>query len=165
MGCGQRDRAFLEDAGSEAISAKVFVGNLSFKTTRDELNDLLSEAGEVVSIHLPVERETGKPRGFAFVEFATAEAAERAIRLFDGREVGGRRLRVNAAEERPRREEGAEARGPSRFGPRPGAPPRSSGGPRPAPKDILPEVLPFVEKPGRERWARRNQRNKRYDDD
>ncbi len=119
----------------------------------------------MVSVHLPVERETGKPRGFAFVEFATAEAAERAIRLFDGREVGGRRLRVNAAEDRPRRDEGADQRGSSRSGPRGGAPPRPTGGARPAVKDVLPEVLPFAEKPGRDRWARRNQRNKRYDDD
>lgn len=154
----------LEDAGSEAISAKVFVGNLSFKTTRDELNELLSEAGEVVSVHLPVERETGRLRGFAFVEFATAAAADNAIRLFDGREVGGRRLRVNAAEDRPRREDGTDQRGPARFGPRPTAPPRSAG-PRPSPREILPDVLPFAEKPGRDRWARRNQRSKRHPDD
>lgn len=164
MGCGKRYRGFLEDAGSEAISAKVFVGNLSFKTTRDELNEILSEAGEVVSIHLPVERDTGRLRGFAFVEFATAEAAENAIRLFDGREVGGRRLRVNAAEDRPRREDGPDQRGPARFGPRPSAPPRPAG-PRPSPRDILPDVLPFAEKPGRDRWARRNQRSKRHPDD
>lgn len=164
MGCGSCQRVFFEDAGSVAISAKVFVGNLSFKTTREELQEVLSEAGEVVNVHLPVERETGKLRGFAFVEFATAEAAANAIRLFDGREVGGRRLRVNPAEDRPRREDGGDPRGPARPGPRPAAPPRPPG-PRPAPREILPEVLPFVEKPGRDRWARRNQKGKRYDDD
>lgn len=156
--------SWFEDAGSKTISAKVFVGNLSFKTTREELNEILSEAGEVVSIHLPVERDTGRLRGFAFVEFATAEAAQNAIRLFDGREVGGRRLRVNAADDRPRRDEGGESRAPAKPGPRPAAPAKPAG-PRPAPRDILPEVLPFVEKPGRERWARRNQRSKRYPDD
>lgn len=113
-----------------------------------------------MNIHLPVERETGKLRGFAFVEFATPEAAKNAIRLFDGREVGGRRLRVNPAEDRRPREEGSEPRPAPRPGPRPGA------GPKPAPREILPEVLPFAEKPGRDRWARRNQRsNKRYPDD
>ena len=155
----------FEDAGSGAISAKIFVGNLSFKTTRDELYEILSEAGEVINVHLPVERETGRLRGFAFVEFASAEAAETAIRLFDGREVGGRKLRVNAAEDRPRREDGADPRGASRSGSRPGQPSRPAGGPRPVPREIVPEVLPFAEKPGRDRWARRNQRNKRYDDD
>ncbi|HUF78986.1 MAG TPA: hypothetical protein VMR44_08725, partial [Thermoanaerobaculia bacterium] len=61
------------------------------------------EAGEIQDIFIPSDRETGRPRGFAFVEFATEEGAARAIELFDGHELSGRALRVNAAEDRPRR--------------------------------------------------------------
>lgn len=86
------------------------MGNLSFRTTKEELNALLVEAGTVVDIYLPADRATGKPRGFAFVEFSTdAEAAE-AIRLFNGRELGGRTLKVNAADERPRERSGPRSR-------------------------------------------------------
>lgn len=86
-----------------AISTKVFVGNLNFSTTKEELTALLGEAGRVVNVHLPTDRETGRPRGFAFVEFAQASEASDAITRFHNREVGGRRLNVNAADDRPRR--------------------------------------------------------------
>src|SRR5262245_31085736 len=86
-----------------AISTKVFVGNLNFSTTKEELTALLGEAGRVVNVHLPTDRETGRPRGFAFVEFAQASEASDAIARFHNREVGGRRLNVNAADDRPRR--------------------------------------------------------------
>lgn len=86
-----------------AISTKVFVGNLNFNTTKDELATLLAEAGRVVDVHLPTDRETGRPRGFAFVEFSQASEAAEAITRFHNREVGGRRLNVNAADDRPRR--------------------------------------------------------------
>lgn len=76
---------------------------MNFQTTKDELADVLSEAGEVVEVAIPTDRMTGRPRGFAFAEFGSAEAAEKAIELFDGKEVGGRPLRVNLAEERARR--------------------------------------------------------------
>lgn len=85
------------------MPSKVFVGNLDFKATRDQIESLFAEAGEVQDVFIPSDRETGRPRGFAFVEFATDEAAEKAIELFDGHELGGRALRVNAAEDRPRR--------------------------------------------------------------
>lgn len=85
------------------MSSKVFVGNLDFKATRDQIESLFSEAGQIQDVFIPIERETGRPRGFAFVEFDTGEAAEKAIELFDGHELGGRALRVNAAEDRPRR--------------------------------------------------------------
>jgi cold-inducible RNA-binding protein len=91
---------------SSAISSKVFVGNLSFSITRAELTDLLAEAGRVVDVRLPTDRETGKPRGFAFVEFAGDSEAADAIVRFNNREVGGRRLKVNAAEDRPIRPQG-----------------------------------------------------------
>lgn len=101
---------------SGVIPSKVFVGNLAFSTTRDELSRALAEAGEVIDVFLPNDRATGRPRGFAFVEFASQEQAEAAIRLFNGRDLGGRPLKVNLAEDRPPRPDGG--RRPS-FGPPP----------------------------------------------
>lgn len=84
------------------MASKVFVGNLNFKTTREEVESLFSQVGKPRDVFLPTERETGRPRGFAFVEFETEEEAKNAIERFNGYEMGGRALRVNLAEERPR---------------------------------------------------------------
>lgn len=84
------------------ISSKIFVGNLNFATTDEELRQLFGEIGEVVDIHIPKDRETGRPRGFAFVRFAAEEQAKQAVEQFHGREVGGRALRLDIAEDRPR---------------------------------------------------------------
>jgi RNA recognition motif-containing protein len=122
---GQR-RQRSEEKGT-TIGSKVFVGNLSFRTTKEELAGLLAEAGSVVDVFLPTDRATGKPRGFAFVEFGSEAEAAEAIRRFHGREVGGRAIRLNMADERPR-----ERTGPPRsFGPPPDRP--SFGGDRPGP--------------------------------
>ncbi len=67
---------------------------------------MLSAAGSIVDVYLPTDRETGRPRGFAFVEFSSDAEAAAAIQLFHDREVGGRKLTVNAAEDRPRRTDG-----------------------------------------------------------
>lgn len=100
-----------------AIPAKVFVGNLSFNTTKERLQEFLATAGSIVDLYLPVDRETGRMRGFAFAEFATEAEATAAIERFNGQELDGRSLRVNMAEDRP----------PRRMG---GPPPRSfDGGP------------------------------------
>jgi RNA recognition motif-containing protein len=114
----------IDPEGGLAIPARIFVGNLTFGTTADALTAFLSEAGSVVEVYLPADRDTGRPRGFAFVQFATEEEAAAAIRLFHERELDGRRLVVNAAEDRP----------PRPSGPRPFAP-RGAGGrdDRPAP--------------------------------
>jgi RNA recognition motif-containing protein len=97
---------------SRAISNKVFVGNLNFRTTEQQLADAFGTVGPVKHVHLGTDRETGRSRGFAFVEFSSdAEAAE-AIRRFDGQEVDGRKLRVNTAEDRPRRTDGARFAAP-----------------------------------------------------
>lgn len=93
------------------MPAKVFVGNLNFNTTRDELQSLMSQVGEVRDVFLPNDRETGRPRGFAFVEFSADEDAAKAIEKFNGYELGGRALRVNAAEDRPRRGPGGPGGG------------------------------------------------------
>jgi RNA recognition motif-containing protein len=82
------------------MASKVFVGNLSFRTTQDELDALFSQVGQIKEVFLPLERETGRPRGFAFVEFVNEPDAASAIERFNGYELGGRSLRVSAAEER-----------------------------------------------------------------
>jgi RNA recognition motif-containing protein len=112
-------------AKESAISNKVFVGNLNFRTTEQQLSDALSAAGQVTHVHLGTDRETGRSRGFAFVEFSSEAEAAEAIRKFDGFEVDGRKLRVNTAEDRPRRTDG-----PRSFGaPRTDRPPYRSAGP------------------------------------
>jgi RNA recognition motif-containing protein len=95
------------DQGDEAISNKVFVGNLSFDVTREELIEAFSAAGRVVDAKVPTDRETGRPRGFAFVEFESDEAAQKSIALLNGKDLKGRPLRVNEAENRPPRPAGA----------------------------------------------------------
>lgn len=97
----------------------MFIGNLSFQTTKDELLQLLSGAGQVVDLHIPSDRMTGQPRGFAFVEFSTGEEAAAAIAKFDGQELNGRQLRVNPAEDRP----AGGGRGPGGGGGGGGRPP------------------------------------------
>lgn len=90
-----------EDKDGCAIASKVFVGNLSFDTTTEELQELFAQAGEIVNVSIPSDRMTGRPRGFAFVEYATDEMAAAAITKFEGYEMAGRRLRVNEATDRP----------------------------------------------------------------
>lgn len=86
------------------ISAnKIFVGNLNFETRQDELEKLFGEVGEIAEVFIPTDRNTGRPRGFAFVTFAEDGAAQEAIEKFDGHELGGRNLRINEAEARPPR--------------------------------------------------------------
>jgi RNA recognition motif-containing protein len=94
------------DSGETAISNKVFVGNLSFDVTRDELIQAFSAAGKVVDAKVPTDRETGRPRGFAFVEFEDDDAAQKSISLMNGKDLKGRPLRVNEAENRPPRPPG-----------------------------------------------------------
>jgi RNA recognition motif-containing protein len=78
----------------------IYVGNLSFKTTEQDLKEVFSEYGSVKRITLPMDRETGRMRGFAFVEMTEDDAEDRAITALDGTEWMGRQLRVNKA--RPR---------------------------------------------------------------
>ena len=91
-------------------NSKIFVGNLNFETTQTELKHLMSEVGRIKDIYLPSDRAPGRPRGFAFVEFGDAAAAEEAIKKFDGYELAGRALRVNMAEERRPRPSGPPPR-------------------------------------------------------
>jgi cold-inducible RNA-binding protein len=79
------------------MATKLYVGNLSFRTTSDDLKEAFSQAGTVESASVIEDRETGRSRGFGFVEMATPEEAAAAIEQFNGKELGGRNLTVNEA--------------------------------------------------------------------
>ena len=83
------------------------MGNLSFDVTREELIEAFGAAGRVVDAKVPTDRETGRPRGFAFVEFESEDAARRCIEQLNGHDLKGRALRINEAENRPPRPAGA----------------------------------------------------------
>jgi cold-inducible RNA-binding protein len=86
------------------MSNKLFVGNLSFNTTENDLNDAFAAHGTVVETNLMMDRATGRPRGFGFVTMSSAEEAQKAIEALNGKSVDGRALTVNLAkprEERP----------------------------------------------------------------
>ena len=83
------------------MSVRLFIGNLPYTATEAELREHLSEVGVPTSVVLPVDRETGRPRGFGFVEMPNAEAT-RAMQALDGKDFGGRPLKVNEAQERAR---------------------------------------------------------------
>jgi len=82
---------------------KIYVGNLSFQTSSEDLQQLFSQAGTVESANVIEDRETGRSRGFGFVEMASKEAGEAAIAQFNGKEVNGRSLNVNEAKPRENR--------------------------------------------------------------
>ena len=89
--------------GKKLMSMKLYVGNLSFDTSSNELQTLFAQAGTVESVSLIEDRETGRSRGFGFVEMSSSEEGAAAIQKFDGTEVGGRALKVNAAKPRENR--------------------------------------------------------------
>jgi RNA recognition motif-containing protein len=95
----------------EGKMKNLFVGNLSFQTTEGDLRALFEPFGQVTRVHMAMDRETGRARGFGFVEMANDEEAKKAIAALDGKELGGRNVKVNEA--RPKVAGGA---------------PRSSGG-------------------------------------
>src|SRR6266705_4890519 len=82
------------------MATKLYVGNLSFRTTSEELREAFSAVGTVESASVIEDRETGRSRGFAFVEMATPEEAAKAIEEFNGKDFGGRNLTVNEAKPR-----------------------------------------------------------------
>jgi RNA recognition motif-containing protein len=85
------------------MSTKLYVGNLAFQTTSQELQQLFSQAGTVQSASVVEDRDTGRSRGFAFVEMSSDEEATSAIAQFNGKEIGGRALKVNEAKPRENR--------------------------------------------------------------
>ena len=100
------------------MSTKLFVGNLSFKTTENDLHEAFAAHGTVVEANLMMDRMTGRSRGFAFVTYSTPEEAQRAIEAMNGAQIDGRALTVNIA--RPKEERppggGGRDRGPRREG-------------------------------------------------
>ena len=96
------------------MSNKLYVGNLSFRVSSDDLQEYFATAGTVESANVVMDRETGRSRGFGFVEMASEEDANSAIAQFNGQEYDGRNMVVNEA--RPREEGGGGGRGGSRGG-------------------------------------------------
>jgi RNA recognition motif-containing protein len=96
------------------MSTKLYVGNLSFNTSTQELETMFAEAGTVQSANIIEDRETGRSRGFAFVEMSTDEEAKKAIASLDGKEIDGRNLKVNEA--KPREDRGGNGGGRSSYG-------------------------------------------------
>jgi cold-inducible RNA-binding protein len=98
------------------MTMKLYVGNLAFQTTSDELTTLFAQAGTVESVSLIEDRETGRSRGFGFVEMSTKEEGAAAIQQFNGKDLGGRALNVNEAKPREDRGGGGGGRnGGSRY--------------------------------------------------
>src|SRR5712692_4943261 len=98
------------------MSMKLYVGNLAFQTTSQELQELFAQAGTVESAAVVEDRDTGRSRGFGFVEMATKEEAAAAIAQFNGKEVNGRALNVNEARPRENRAGGGGGGGRGGFG-------------------------------------------------
>lgn len=103
------------------MPAKLFVGNLSFQATEEDLRELFAQAGTVETVRIITDQFTGRPRGFGFVEMATKEEAAKAIELLNGRLFRDRNLVVDEARSQPPRGSGGGERGGR--GPRPGSGP------------------------------------------
>jgi RNA recognition motif-containing protein len=82
------------------VGNRLYVGNLSFSTSRESIEGLFASAGQVREVAMPTDRETGQPRGFAFVTMGTPQEANTAIAQLNGAMLDGRSLRVNEAQER-----------------------------------------------------------------
>ena len=89
---------------------------MNFETTRSDVEDLFAQSGGVIDVSIPTDRDTGRPRGFAFVEFVDETSAMNAIEMFDGYDLQGRTLRVNPAEQQQQRSRGFNNSGPSGGG-------------------------------------------------
>src|SRR2546430_617400 len=101
--------------GRKLMSMKLYVGNLSFDTSSNELQNLFATAGTVESVSLIEDRETGRSRGFGFIEMSTKEEGAAAIQKFNGTDLGGRALNVNEAKPREDRGGGGGRNGGSRY--------------------------------------------------
>ena len=96
------------------MTQKMYVGNLSFQTTEGDLDNLFAQVGEVESVRIITDRDTGRSRGFGFVEMSE-ENAEKAISQFNGKELDGRELTVNEARPQTNRNSGGGGRGGGRY--------------------------------------------------
>lgn len=84
------------------MAKKIYVGNMNYNTTEDTLRQLFAQFGEVVSVNVITDRYTGRAKGFGFVEMASEDAARSAMAALNGKDVDGRQLKVNEANDRPR---------------------------------------------------------------
>jgi RNA recognition motif-containing protein len=127
------------------MPVRLFVGNLPYDATEEEIREHFSPAGSVSYVFQPIDRETGKKRGFAFVEFENAEQAQTAIRQFNNQPFKGRPLAVNEA----RAKESRPAAGPGGFRPMSGPRPPYSGRPADGGFSPGPAETPRSERPNR----------------
>ncbi len=112
------------------MGKRLYVGNLSYSVTDNDLRDAFSADGnEVTDVKIVMDRDAGRPRGFAFVEFEDDEAAQRSIALLNGKDLKGRPLRVNEAENRPPRPAGMGGAPGGGYRPSPGGAPYRPGPP------------------------------------
>ncbi len=93
------------------MAKKIYVGNLSFQITETDLSDMFAEIGQVESVQIITDRDTGRSKGFGFVQMADDAAAEKAIEQLNGKEVGGRNLTVNEARPVQKRDFGSRGGG------------------------------------------------------
>ena len=93
------------------MAKKIYVGNLSYQTTETDLSDMFSEIGQVESVQIITDRDTGRSKGFGFVQMSDDEAVAKAIALFNGKEVNGRALTVNEARPMERKDFGSRGGG------------------------------------------------------
>jgi cold-inducible RNA-binding protein len=98
------------------MSSKLFVGNLSFNTTENDLNDAFAAFGTVTETNLMMDRMTGRPRGFGFITMSTPEEAQKAIEGMNGKDLDGRALTVNIAKPREERSGGGGGGGGRGYG-------------------------------------------------
>ncbi len=97
------------------MAKKIYVGNLSYHSTEDSLRNAFAQFGDVVSANIVMDRYTGSSKGFGFVEMGSDQAANAAIAGMNGQELDGRQLRVNEANDKPRREGGSNGGGGGRW--------------------------------------------------
>jgi RNA recognition motif-containing protein len=88
------------------MAKKIYVGNMNYNTSEDTLRQLFAQYGEVVSVNVITDRYTGRAKGFGFVEMASEDAARAAMTALNGRDVDGRQLKVNEANDKPRNTSG-----------------------------------------------------------
>jgi cold-inducible RNA-binding protein len=110
------------------MPAKLFVGNLSFQATEEDLRELFQQAGTVETVRIITDQFTGRPRGFGFVEMTTKEEATKAVEMLNGRLFRDRNLVVDEARPQPQRTGGGDRGGGGGRGPRPGGGPGGGGG-------------------------------------
>lgn len=117
----------IQDTGRTTQNKmKMYVGNLPFDTSEDDLRGVFGEFGAVTDVHIPIDRESNRPRGFAFVTMDTKDAMVNAIKDLDGQDFNGRNMRVNEAQ--PREDRGGGGGGDRRGGGNRGGGDRRGGG-------------------------------------